>query len=92
MGWRPAHPFAAAAGERVSREFGDDPLFRALAKQHPQDNAKQPIAAMPGQGRWGVNTVCEALDGPVRDGLSAVLLFGVLDVSGASALLRLVVH
>lgn len=45
-----------------------------------QDDAKQPIGAMPGQFRWGVNKLPEALDEPVADGLSAVLLFGVLDV------------
>lgn len=27
--------------------------------------------------RWGVNKLQEALDGPVEDGLRAVLIFGV---------------
>ncbi len=34
---------------------------------------------MPGQCRWGVNRLSEALDAPVKDGLAAVLLFGVID-------------
>ena len=36
---------------------------------------------MPGQYRYGVDRLVEALEGPVKDGLQAVLLFGVLDVS-----------
>lgn len=36
---------------------------------------------MPGQYRWGVGRLREALEGPVSDGLAAVLLFGVVDVS-----------
>ena len=43
------------------------------------DDARQPIGAMPGQCRWGVRRLAEALDGPVADGLAAVLLFGVID-------------
>jgi delta-aminolevulinic acid dehydratase/porphobilinogen synthase len=39
---------------------------------------------MPGVYRWGVNRLKEALDGPVKDGLAAVLLFGVIDVSARS--------
>ena len=41
--------------------------------------ARQPIASLPGQCRWGVSRLPEALDGPVAAGLSAVLLFGVVD-------------
>ncbi len=41
-------------------------------------NACEPIAAMPGQFRWGADRVVEALAEPVADGLRAVLLFGVL--------------
>ncbi|MBU4461155.1 MAG: porphobilinogen synthase, partial [Verrucomicrobia bacterium] len=48
------------------------PLFVA-----DRDDAREPIAAMPGQNRWGVARLREALEGPVRDGLRAVLLFGV---------------
>jgi len=48
------------------------PLFVA-----DRDDAREPIAAMPGQSRWGVARLREALEGPVRDGLRAVLLFGV---------------
>ncbi|MBM4154607.1 MAG: porphobilinogen synthase [Lentisphaerae bacterium] len=42
-----------------------------------RDDACEPIAAMPGQHRWGVGRLREALDGPVRNGLRAVLVFGV---------------
>lgn len=35
---------------------------------------------MPGQYRWGVNRLGEALAGPVADGLASVILFGVLGV------------
>mmetsp|Transcript_57361 Transcript_57361/g.95324 ORF Transcript_57361/g.95324 Transcript_57361/m.95324 type:complete len:387 (-) Transcript_57361:492-1652(-) len=41
-------------------------------------NAKQPIASMPEQHRWGVNRLSELLDPLVKQGLSAVLIFGVL--------------
>jgi len=34
---------------------------------------------MPEQYRWGVNKLSEALDIPVKNGLSSVLLFGVID-------------
>lgn len=44
------------------------------------DGARQEIGAMPGQARWGVDRLGEALDEPVKNGLSAVLLFGVIDV------------
>jgi len=36
---------------------------------------------MPGQYRWGVNRLAEALDIPVSHGLRSVLLFGVIDDS-----------
>ena len=39
--------------------------------------AREEIGAMPGQCRWGVNRLAEALDGAVADGLRSVLLFGV---------------
>lgn len=42
-------------------------------------DARQPIASLPGQCRWGVSRLPEALDGPVSQGLSAVLLFGVVE-------------
>ena len=41
--------------------------------------ARQPIASLPGQCRWGVSRLPEALDEPVSRGLSAVLLFGVVE-------------
>lgn len=43
------------------------------------DNAKQEIKSMPGQHRWGVNRLREALDVPVARGLKSVILFGVID-------------
>jgi porphobilinogen synthase len=42
------------------------------------DNAKQEIKAMPGQFRWGCNSVVEYLRPLVQSGLRSVLLFGVL--------------
>ena len=41
------------------------------------DNAREPIAAMPGQFRWGVNRLGELLDPLVEAGLRSVILFGV---------------
>ena len=46
-----------------------------------QDDAKQEITAMPGQFRWGVKRLAEALSEPVADGLQSVIIFGVLGVS-----------
>lgn len=43
------------------------------------DEGRQEIGSMPEQCRWGANRLPEALDQPVRDGLAAVLLFGVID-------------
>jgi porphobilinogen synthase len=40
-------------------------------------DAREDIAAMPGQARWGVNRLEEALHDVVAAGLRAVLLFGV---------------
>ncbi len=39
--------------------------------------AREPIEAMPGQFRWGIGRLHEALDKPVAAGLRAVLIFGV---------------
>jgi porphobilinogen synthase len=44
------------------------------------DNAMQPIGAMPGQYRWGVNRLEEALGEAVKNGLTSIILFGVLGV------------
>jgi len=46
---------------------------------HYRDNqdAIEEIVSMPGQARYGVNRVVEALRDPVSDGLQSVLLFGV---------------
>jgi porphobilinogen synthase len=38
---------------------------------------REPIASMPGQYRWSVDRLPEALEKPVAEGLRAVLLFGV---------------
>ncbi|TMW51126.1 hypothetical protein DOY81_003799 [Sarcophaga bullata] len=43
------------------------------------DNSFQPIASMPGQARMGVNVLKDHLTPLVAKGLSAVLLFGVVD-------------
>lgn len=40
--------------------------------------AKESIAALPGQHRWGLRRLVDALAEPVRRGLKAVLLFGVV--------------
>lgn len=42
------------------------------------DNAVQPIDSMPGVSRFGVNKLKEFLEPLVKKGLSAVLLFGVV--------------
>ncbi len=54
-----------------------------------RSRVREPIAAMPGQHRWGVGRVEDALAGAVADGLRAVLLFGVpsrgKDATGSGA-------
>jgi len=50
----------------------------------------QPIASMPGQSRYGVNRLVEALEPLVKKGLKSVLLFGVpgkivKDAAGSAA-------
>jgi hypothetical protein len=45
-----------------------------------QAEAKQEITAMPGQYRWGANRLAEGLETAVANGLTSVLLFGVLGV------------
>jgi len=49
------------------------PLFVADGRR-----VREPIAAMPGQCRWGVDRLREVLDPAVAAGLRAVLLFGVI--------------
>lgn len=56
------------------------PSAHAFVRYPVQDSAKQAIGSMPDQYRWGVARLAEALDEPVADGLTAVLLFGVIDV------------
>jgi porphobilinogen synthase len=48
------------------------PLFVAS-----RPRAKEAIGSLPGQYRWGVRRLREALKPAVKDGLRAVLLFGV---------------
>lgn len=45
---------------------------------HDQESSSVPISAMPGQSRWSVDKLPELLDPLVDQGLSSVLLFGVL--------------
>jgi len=60
------------------------PLFIAA-----KPGAREAIAAMPGQYRWGVDRLDEALAKPVKAGLRAVLLFGMpvgkKDATGSAA-------
>jgi hypothetical protein len=49
-----------------------------------QDAAKEAIPSLPGQHRWGVARLREALEAPVAAGLRAVLVFGVVSVRGGS--------
>lgn len=73
----PVNSDPAALGRGCSH---GQPFTSTLLLLHLQEDAKQAIGSMPGQFRWGVNKLPEALDEPVKDGLAAVLLFGVLDV------------
>lgn len=79
-------PFGLHAGyrspvERLWQSSGSElhphnlmlPVF--ITDQAP--DARQEIAALPGVHRWGVQSVVEFLRGPVGDGLTSVLLFGV---------------
>jgi delta-aminolevulinic acid dehydratase/porphobilinogen synthase len=50
------------------------------------------IASLPGQYRVGVNKLAGLLAGPVRDGLKAVLVFGVVSVGRLPALSRANTH
>ena len=49
----------------------------------PPPPDREEIAALPGQARWSASALAAALDGPVADGLRAVLLFGVLPAGAA---------
>lgn len=42
-----------------------------------EDDAVQPVASMPGVARYGINTLREALEPMVKNGLKCVLIFGV---------------
>ena len=45
----------------------------------PGKGLKEEIASMPGQFRWSVDRVCEAVEPVARQGVGAVLLFGQTD-------------
>jgi porphobilinogen synthase len=64
----------ASGGASATRK---SPLVWPLFLLASDSQAKQPIPSLPGQYRWGVDRLPEALDGPVSHGLRAVLLFGV---------------
>ena len=80
---------AWASGAAVASR--KSPLVWPLFLLASDSQAKQPIPSLPGQYRWGVDRLPEALDGPVSHGLGAVLLFGVQpdaarkDSAGSSA-------
>lgn len=52
------------------------------------DDAIQPIASMPGVSRYGNNKLKEFLEPLVNNGLSSVLLFGVMDGTPKVSYLR----
>jgi hypothetical protein len=76
-------PGASAAPLRVLCDLGvcRDALHHRAAVQ---DAAKEAIPSLPGQYRWGVARLREALEAPVAAGLRAVLVFGVVSVRGGS--------
>ena len=81
-----AHRLHAAYSAPLLQAWSSAPPVAAAQLVWPlflveDEAARQPIAALPGQSRWGCGEarLREALEGPVRDGLRAVLLFGVLD-------------
>ncbi len=45
----------------------------------PGKGIKDPIDAMPGQYRWSVDRLCEAVEPVVKQGIGSVLLFGQTD-------------
>ncbi len=45
----------------------------------PGDGAREPIASLPGQYRYGVDALLRDLEGPVRAGIGGLLVFGLPD-------------
>ncbi|KAK2164746.1 hypothetical protein LSH36_59g02010 [Paralvinella palmiformis] len=62
--------------QTVNTSISPSNLMYPLFITDNQD-AIEEIVSMPGQARYGVNRVVEALRDPVSDGLQSVLLFGV---------------
>ena len=84
------HILHAGYAHPTLRAWQSAPALAASSLVYPLfivagDNDRQEIPSMPGQSRWGVSRLPEALDAAVQDGLDAVLLFGVNDVRGACA-------
>ena len=46
------------------------------------DDEVEEIASMPGQSRYGINTLREAMEPIVKNGLKSVLIFGVPNKMG----------
>jgi porphobilinogen synthase len=63
-----------AAGREVTASSLMFPIFVAQ-----EANAKEAVASLPGQYRWGVDRLEEMLRPLVAQGLRSVLLFGVVD-------------
>ncbi len=81
-----SHRLHPGYGHPLLREWQAESTFTASQLIYPlflveDPDARQEIGAMPGQCRWGVNRLTEALDDAVSNGLRAVLLFGVPDSS-----------
>ncbi|KAK3756372.1 hypothetical protein RRG08_038861 [Elysia crispata] len=69
------HPTLRAWNSNNTTITADNLLYPLFIVDDP--DAVQPIASMPGQSRYGVNRLVEALSPLVDMGLKAVLLFGV---------------
>jgi porphobilinogen synthase len=76
------HRLHPGYGHPLLREWQAEATLTASQLIYPlflvdDPDARQEISAMPGQCRWGVNRLGDALDEAVADGLRSVLLFGV---------------
>ena len=81
-----SHLLHASYASPVLQAWSSAPALPPSALVFPlflleDEAAREDIAAMPGQSRWGCGEarLREALAQPVADGLRAVLLFGVVD-------------
>ncbi len=52
-------------------------ILSCVACHRDEPEAVEEIPSLPGQARYGVNRIVEALKPVVQDGLQSVLLFGV---------------